>query len=79
MLPNSGTSSFLSSRLGLSTSRDASGGGKRVRSERKKVAGREGLVWDSVEVLSERDSVVHTHTCTDMDGVFTVSVLYSRT
>jgi hypothetical protein len=35
MLPNSATPSHLASRLGLSTDRDASGGGKRVRPDRK--------------------------------------------
>ena len=53
MLPNSGTPSFLESRLGLVTPRDASGGGKRVRGERKKLAGREGGLWDSVQVTRE--------------------------
>ena len=35
MLPNTNTPNFLNSRLGLANERDASGSGKRVRTERK--------------------------------------------
>ena len=51
MLPNTGTSSHLASRLGLASPRDASGGGKRVRNDRKTLAARSGGAWDAVTVL----------------------------
>ena len=48
MLSNTSSSPALTSRLGLAASRDASGGGKRVREERKTVAPREGDEWRAV-------------------------------
>ena len=51
MLPNSATSSFMqSSRLGLASTSHSDG---KKRAERKTMAGREGPLWESVEITRE--------------------------
>ena len=50
MLPNSNTSAFLTSRLGLA---QPGSDGKRVRTERKTNAERPGALWASVTITRE--------------------------
>ena len=50
MLPNSSTSSFFSSRLGLEQTSHANG---KKRAERKTVTGRDGPLWESVTITRD--------------------------
>ena len=52
MLPNSNTSNYIQSRLGLQQPRSAPGP-SRIRSVTSVPPKREGIVWSSVTVLSE--------------------------
>ena len=67
MLPNSASSSFMSSsRLGLSSTAHSSG---KKRAPRKAVTGREGPLWDSVTITRDHDTSPQL-TCNNCGATF---------